>query len=64
MSALAKEVQTDALEEAPLFYFTHIKDAEGAERQYIAEYLKEPGVNSSEGTIRVFAADTPKAGES
>ncbi|ARO68729.1 hypothetical protein B9J09_06580 [Xylella fastidiosa subsp. pauca] len=56
MSALAKEVQANTPEEVPLFYYAHIQDAEGAEQQYVTDYLKEPGVNSSEGTIRVFAA--------
>ncbi|WP_369210794.1 hypothetical protein [Xylella fastidiosa] len=56
MSTLTEEVQANTPEEAPLFYYTYIQDAVGAERQCITDYLKEPGVNSSEGTIRVFAA--------
>ncbi|ALR02750.1 hypothetical protein [Xylella fastidiosa] len=60
MSTLTEEVQANqALSEtkkAPLFDFFSVRDAEGAKSQYITEYLKEPGVNSSEGTIRAFAA--------
>ncbi|MGY0342989.1 hypothetical protein [Xylella fastidiosa] len=56
MITSTEEVQANTPEKAPLFDFFSVQDAEGTARQYIIEYLKEPGVDSSEGTIRAFAA--------